>query len=172
MQIPGVSTVTAAVLVAEIGTDMSVFPTAQHLASWAGVSPGNNESAGQRGNERCTKGNLALKTALVEAAHCAGRTQGTYLKDKFHRLKARRGAKRAALAVAHKILTSAYQMLKDSVDYNELGDAYLDRLDKHRTVNTLKRRLERLSYEVALLPAGTPSLGPAVPTEASTEGVS
>lgn len=172
MQIPGVSTLTAAVLIAEIGTDMSVFPTEQHVASWAGVCPGNNESAGKRGNERSTKGNAALKTALVEAAHSAGRTKGTYLKDKFHRLKARRGAKRAALAVGHKILTSAYQMLKHNVDYAELGEAYLDRRDRHRTVNVLKRRLEKLGYEVALLPAGTPSLGPLVLPDASAEGVS
>jgi transposase len=172
MQIPGVSQVTAAVLIAEIGTDMSVFPTEQHLASWAGVSPGNNESAGKRGYERVTKGNAALKTALVEAAHAAGRAKGTYLKDKFHRLKARRGVKRAALAVGHKILISAYHMLKNNVPYTELGEAYLDRLDRHRTVDRLKRRLERLGYEVALLPTGAPPLGPVVPAEAFGEGVS
>lgn len=172
MQIPGVSRVTAAVLVAEIGTDMSVFPTEQHLASWAGVSPGNNESAGKRGHERTTKGNAALKTALVEAAQSAGRTKGTYLKTKYHRLKARRGAKRAALAVGHKILISAYHMLKTGADYTELGEAYLDRIDRHRTVHLLTRRLERLGYDVALLPAATPSLGPVTPAEASAEGVS
>lgn len=183
MQIPGVSHVVAAILIAEIGTDMSVFPSEQHLASWAGVSPGNNESAGKRGNERCTKGNIALKTALVEAAHAAGRTKGTYLKDKYHRLKARRGANRAALAVGHKILTSAYHMLKSRLAYKELGDAYLDRRDRHRTVDSLKRRLEKLGYTVALLPTAnapaapapppdTPPLGPVMPADTPGEEVS
>jgi transposase len=160
MQIPGVCRVLSAVLIAEMGVDMTVFPSAQHLASWAGICPGNNESAGKHRSGKTRKGNVALKTALVEAAHAAGRAKGTYLKDKFHRLKARRGAKRAAVAVGHRILISAYTMLSRKVDYAELGEAYLDRLDKKRTLSLLTRRIERLGFEVSLIPATASSLGP------------
>lgn len=149
-QIPGVNTIIAAVLIAEIGVDMTVFKSAQHLASWAGISPGNNESAGKKGSGKSPKGNVALKTALIEAGHAAGRAKGTYLKDKFHRLKARRGIKRAAQAIGHKILVAAYMMLSRSVDYADLGETYLDQLDRTRTVATLRRRLERLGYDVNL----------------------
>jgi transposase len=153
IRIPGVNTLTAAVLIAEIGVDMSVFPSAQHLASWAGICPGNHESAGKRRSGKVCKGNVALKTALIEAGHAAGRAKGTYLKDKFHRLKARRGIKRAAVAIGHKILVSAYVMLARKVEYADLGDVYLDRLDKTRTVASLKRRIERLGFQVNLAPA-------------------
>jgi transposase len=151
-QIPGVNTVLAAVIIAEIGVDMSVFKTAEHLASWAGICPGNNESAGKRRSGKVTKGNVALKTALVEAGHAAGRAKGTYLKDKFHRLKARRGPKRAAVAIGHKILRSVYTMLSRNVDYADLGETYLDRLDRTRTVTALRHRIERLGFEVTLVP--------------------
>ncbi len=152
IQIPGVNTVLAAVIIAEIGVDMSVFKTAEHLASWAGICPGNNESAGKRRSGKVTKGNVALKTALVEAGHAAGRAKGTYLKDKFHRLKARRGPKRAAVAIGHKILRSVYTMLSRNVDYADLGETYLDRLDRTRTVTALRHRIERLGFEVTLVP--------------------
>jgi transposase len=160
MQIPGVCRVLSAVLIAEMGVDMTVFRSAQQLASWAGICPGNNESAGKHHSGKTRKGNVALKTALVEAAHAAGRAKGTYLKDKFHRLKARRGIKRAAVAVGHRILISAYTMLSRKVDYADLGEDYLDRLDKKRTLSLLKRRIERLGFEVSLIPATAPSLGP------------
>lgn len=152
MQIPGVDRVTAAVLIAELGTDMSVFHSPRHLAAWAGVCPGNHESAGKRKQGRVRQGNLLLKTALVEAACGAARTRGSYLKDKFYRLKARRGYKRAAMAIAHKILVAAYHMLAAGVDYHDLGEAYLDGIG-HRVVTTnLVRRLERLGYKVLLEP--------------------
>jgi transposase len=105
MQIPGVDWVVAATLIAEIGTDMSVLLSAHHLAAWAGVCPGNHESGGKRRSVHARKGNMHLRTALVGAALSAARTKGSYLKDKFHRLKARHGALRAALAIAHKILS-------------------------------------------------------------------
>ena len=150
MQIPGVDWVVAAVLIAEIGIDMSVFLSAYHLASWAGVCPGNHESAGRQTSGRARKGNVHLRTILVGAATSASRTKGSYLKDKYHRLKARRGALRAALAIAHKILVAAYHMLAKGLAYRDLGEAYLDRLHQTRTAANLKRRLERLGYTVTL----------------------
>ena len=152
MQIPGVDWVVAAVLIAEIGVDMSVFLSVYHLASWAGVCPGNHESAGKQKSGRARNGNVHLRTMLVGAAISASRTRGSYLKDKFYRLRARRGSLRAALAIAHKILVAAYHMLANGVGYRDLGEAYLDQLDQTRTVANLKRRLERLGYDVALQP--------------------
>lgn len=153
-QIPGVDHVLAATLIAELGVDMSVFPSAKHLAAWAGVCPGNNESAGRRKNSPARKGNIHLKTALYDAAKGASNKKGSYLKDKFYRLKARRGYNRAAIAVGHKILTAAYHMLSKGVDYKDLGEAYLDHLDKTQVAGNLVRRLQRLGYEVTLAEAG------------------
>src|SRR2546427_2487110 len=149
-QIPGVDWTLAAVIIAELGVDMSVFQSVSQLASWAGVCPGNNESAGKRKSSRIPKGNVYLKTALVEAAHAAAKAKGTYLRDKFYRLKARRGYKRAAVAVAHKILVAIYHMFSHQVCYNELGDAYLDKRNKHHLTRNLVHRLERLGYTVTL----------------------
>jgi len=152
MQIPGVDWVVAAVIIAEIGVDMSVFLSVYHLSAWAGVCPGNHESAGRQRSGRARKGNVHLRTILVGAAVSAGRTKGSYLRDKFHRLKARRGPLRAALAIAHKILVAAYHMLAKGVGYRELGEAYLDQIGQTRTVANLKRRIERLGYHVTLQP--------------------
>ena len=149
-EIPGVDWTLAAVIIAELGVDMSVFQSVSQLASWAGVCPGNNESAGKRKSSRIPKGNVYLKTGLVEAAHAAARTKGTYLRDKFYRLKARRGYKRAAVAIGHKILVSLYHMLSQNVSYNDLGDLYLDKLNKHHLTRNLVHRLERLGYSVTL----------------------
>ena len=149
MLIPGVDWVVAAVLIA-IGVDMSVFLGVYHLAAWAGVCPGNHESAGKQKSGRARKGNIHLRTILVGTAISASRAKGSYLKDKFHRLKARRGAMRAALAIAHKILVSAYHMLAKGLPYRDLGEAYLDQIGQTRTVANLKRRLERLGYRVIL----------------------
>ncbi len=151
-EIPGVDWTLAAVIIAELGVDMSVFQCVSQLASWAGVCPGNNESAGKRKSTRIPKGNVYLKTALVEAANAAARTKGTYLRDKFYRLKARRGYKRAAVAIAHKILVSIYHMFSQQVSYNDLGDLYLDKLNKHHLTRNLVHRLERLGYSVTLSP--------------------
>ena len=157
MQIPGVDWVVAAVLIAEIGVDMSVFLSVYHLSAWAGVCPGNHESAGRQRSGRARKGNVHLRAILVGAAMSAARTKGSYLKDKFHRLKARRGALRAALAIAHKILVSAYHMLAKNLPYRDLGEAYLDQISQTRTVANLKRRLERLGYNVTLEPKAKPA---------------
>ena len=131
---------------------MSVFQSVSQLASWAGVCPGNNESAGKRKSSRIPKGNVYLKTALVEAAHAAARAKGTYLRDKFYRLKARRGYKRAVVAIGHKILVSVYHMVSQNVSYNDLGDLYLDKLNKNHLTRNLVHRLERLGYSVILAP--------------------
>jgi transposase len=149
-EIPGVDWTLAAVIIAELGVDMKVFQTASQLVSWAGVCPGNNESAGRRKSGRVTKGNVHLKTALVEAAQASTRAKGTYLRDKFYRLKARRGAKRAVVAIAHKILVAAYHMLSQQVSYNDLGDLYLDKLNQQHLTRNLVRRLERLGFRATL----------------------
>jgi transposase len=150
--IPGVSDYVAAVILAEAGPDMSAFGGPAQLAAWAGVCPGNHESAGKHKRVAARRGNVHLKTALVHAAIAAAKTKGSYLKDKFFRLKARRGGLRAAVAIAHKILISAYHMLSKQVPYQDLGDAYLDKVDATRTAGNLVRRLERLGYVVDLKP--------------------
>lgn len=149
-EIPGIDETLAAAIIAELGVDMGVFENVSQLSSWAGVCPGNNESAGKRRSSRIPKGNVYLKTALVEAANSAAKAKGTYLRDKFYRLKARRGYKRAAVAVGHKILVAIYHILSHQVCYNELGDVYLDNLNKHQLTRNLINRLERLGYAVTL----------------------
>lgn len=148
--IPGISTVIVAQIIAEMGVDMSAFKSEDHLAAWAGVCPGNHESAGKRLRGKKRKGNIHLTTALVEAAQAAIKKKDSYFRDKFHRLKARRGYKRALMAIAHKILIAAYHMLLDQTDYRELGEGYLDGRSKSHATTTLVRRLERLGYTVHL----------------------
>lgn len=152
IQIPGVDWVVAAVLIAEIGTDMTAFGSPTRLASWAGVCPGNNESAGKKKSSRASKGNAHLRATLVQGAVAASRQKGSYFRDKYYRLKARRGANRAALAIAHKILVAAFHMLSSGQPYKDLGDAYLDNLSRTRITSSLVQRLERLGYNVSLQP--------------------
>ncbi|HYX91767.1 MAG TPA: IS110 family transposase, partial [Myxococcaceae bacterium] len=153
MTIPGIDRVAAAVLIAEIGTDMTAFLSADHLASWVGVCPGSNESAGKRRSGKTRKGNAHLRAHLVQAATCAARTRGTYYRNKYWRLKARRGAKRAQVALAHKILVACYHMLRNATPFRDLGETYLDALARKRTEKQLTRRLEALGYRVTLVPA-------------------
>jgi transposase len=150
--IPGVNGLTAAAIVAEIGVDMAGFGTARRLAAWAGVCPANHESAGKQKRRGTRKGNAHLKAALMTAAISAAQTKGTYLRDKFHRLKARMGTRKAAMAIAHKILAAAFHMLHRAVAFADLGADYLDRLDQHRTARRLVRRLDALGYDVMLRP--------------------
>lgn len=147
--IPGVARRTAEVIVSEIGSDMSRFPTADHLASWAGVAPGNNESAGKRYSGKTRNGNKALSAALVQAAHAASRTRATYLSAQYHRLAGRRGKKRAIVAVAHSILVIAYHLIRRKEPYCELGSDYFDRRRPEATAKRLLKRLERLGYDVS-----------------------
>jgi transposase len=148
--IPGISDWIAAVIIAEIGVDMSRFPTAAHLISWAGLCPKSDESAGKRRSTRLRKSAPWLKTMLVQAAWCATRAKGTYLRAQFHRLRGRRGPRKAIMAVAASILTSVYHMLSRQVPYADLGDQHFDRIDRTRIANRLVRRLTELGYTVEL----------------------
>jgi transposase len=150
--IPGVKRRTAETLVAELGVDMRRFPSDRQAAAWAGVCPGNDESAGKRRPAQARQGNPALRAALVEAGQAAGRSKETYLGAQFRRLAARRGPKRAALAVAHSILVIAYHLLKERTTYRERGPDSFDRRDRHATELALVRRLEALGNTVTLTP--------------------
>lgn len=145
---PGVSDIVARVIVAEIGIDMSRFPTSGHLISWAGLCPRSDESAGKRRSTRVRKSANWLKTALVTAAWAAARKKGGYLQALFHRLRARRGPKKAIVAVAASMLTAAYFMLRDGVEFRDLGPGHLDRRDQTKTINRLVKRLADLGCEV------------------------
>ena len=148
--IPGVSDTAAAVIVAEIGIDMSRFPTAGHLISWAGLCPKNDESAGKRRSTRIRKGAPWLKTTLVQCAWAAARAKNTYLHAQFLRLKSRRGPRKAIVAVAASILTAAYHMLRNGTTYQDLGSLYFDHQDRRQAAIRLARRIQRLGYEVEL----------------------
>ncbi len=150
--IPGVSQRVAEVIVAEVGTDMTRFPNADHLVSWAGMCPGSNESAGKRRSARCRKGNQTLRGMLTQAGQAAGRTKETYLGATYRRIAARRGRTRAAIAVGRSILEIAYFVLRDGVEYQELGVNYYDARKKDGVVRNAVKRLERLGYRVALEP--------------------
>jgi transposase len=150
--IPGVGRRTAEAILAEIGPEMSRFRTYRHLASWAGMCPGNDQSRGKRRSGKTTKGNPWLRAALVEAAHAAGRTKNTYLSAQYRRLASRRGKKRAAVAVGHTILVIAYHLLQRSYGYEELGGDYFDKRDRQGVERRLVWRLEGLGYKVSLDP--------------------
>jgi transposase len=149
-QIPGVDWLVAAVIIAELGVDMTVFRTVRHASAWAGVCPGNNQSGGKTKAAAVRKGNVYLKTALVQAALGAARTGGSYYKNKYFRLRARRGAKRAAMAIAHKILVAAYHVLSTGTPYQELGELYLDRRNRRAVASNLIHRLKQLGYTVQI----------------------
>ncbi len=157
--IPGIGRAMGELLVAEIGVDMTKFPTPAHLAAWAGVAPGSNESAGRQRSGRTRKGNAWLKTALVQAAHGAARMKGTALAAKYQRVAARRGAKRAIMAVAHRLLIIAYHVIARREPYHELGADYLERRRPAAVVDRLLQRLRQLGVDVTVT-SGAPSDGP------------
>ena len=149
---PGIKTLSAQVVLSEIGLDMSRFPSDRHLISWAGICPRNDESAGKRRSNRLRKGAPWLKTALVQSAWAAVRKKNSYLRAQFHRIKARRGAKKAIMAVAASILTAIYHMLKNGTKYQDLGPDHFDRRSKQQQTHRLVKRLADLGYAVALAP--------------------
>jgi transposase len=150
--IPGVGPTTAQIIVAEIGTDMSRFADANHLASWAGLAPGKNQSAGRNYSAKIAPGNRHLRNVLIEAAHSVGRTKDNYLAAQYRRLAARRGKKRAAVAVAHSILKIAFHVIKNGTTYVDLGPTYFDQRDQQATQRRAIRRLEALGFKVTLDP--------------------
>jgi transposase len=153
--IPGVDRRGAERWVAETGIDMARFGTAARLAAWVGVAPGNDESAGKQRSGRTRHGNQPLRTVLTQLAHAAAHTKGTYLSALYHRLAARRGRKRAIVAVAHSMVVSAFYMFERQEPYHELGATYFDEQRRHHVVDRLMRRIEQLGYHVHLEPRPT-----------------
>jgi transposase len=154
--IPGVARTTAELLLAEVGPDLSRFATADDLASWAGLVPGNRQSAGKRLSGKMRQGSQWLRTGLTQAAHAAARQKNNYLSAQYHRLAGRRGKKRATMAVAHSILVIAYHIIKRRQPYQDLGSNYYDEHQKVATANRLTRRLEKLGYQITITPPATP----------------
>ena len=150
--IPGVSILSATTILAEIGRDMSRFPTAGHLLAWAGLCPGQNESAGKRKSSRLRKGAPWLKTMLVQCAWAAKRQKNSYYLAQFHRLQSRRGPQKAICAVAASILTAIYHMLKNGTRHHDLGADYFDRRSPAAKARRLVSQLSRLGFEVTLQP--------------------
>ena len=148
--IPGVNRTTIENVIAEIGTDMAAFPTPERLSSWAGMCPGNEESAGKRIRNRTTKGDRWLRGALVAAAWAASHTKDTYLSAQYRRLAPRRGKKRALIAVGHSLLVIFHQMLKHGVPYQDLGGDFFNRMEPERLRRYLVKRLEALGFQVVL----------------------
>jgi len=156
--IPGVNQRGAEMIIAEIGIDMARFGTASRLAAWSGVAPGNDESAGKQRSGKTRKGNQVLRAGLTQLAHGAVRTKGTYVSALYRRLAARRGKRRAILAVAHSIMVSIFHMLTRNEPYRELGANYFDERRRHYTVDRLLSRIEHLGYRVHLEPVAAPTV--------------
>lgn len=148
--IPGIDRTTARTVISELGTDMTQFPTAAHAASWAGLCPGNSESAGKRFSGKTRKGDRYLRRILVQSAWAAARTKDCFFAALFHRVAQRRGMKKAAVAVAHRLLTVAYLLIRDGGVYHEKGGDYFDRRNPARTARNLTRRLEKIGFQVLL----------------------
>jgi len=154
--IPGVARQTAEIIVSEIGIDMSRFESANHLSAWAGLAPGNNESAGKRLSGKTGRGNKALGVALNQAAHAVSHMKNNYLAAQYHRLAGRRGQKKAIVAVAHSIFVITYHMIKRKESYRELGGDYFDKRRPEATAKRLVKRLEQLDFTVSLEQASAP----------------
>ncbi len=151
-RLPGFQKAASENVIAEIGCDMGQFPSVDHLNSWAGMCPGSNETAAKRKGGKTTKGSKWLRAALVQAAWAASRKKGSYFYAQYRRLAGRRGKKRAIVAVAHSLLTIIYYVLKDHIEYEDLGHDYFDKLNSKRLVPYLVKRLKNMGYEVNLVP--------------------
>ena len=149
-EIPGIGERSAQVILAEIGTDMSRFPTAKHLCAWAGVSPGNNESAGKRYSGKTRKGNKTLKTTLIQCAKTSKKKNGSFFKAQFDRIATRRGKNRATVAVAHSMLISIYYMLKNNDRFFDLGESYYTQFNTERKINHYLKKLGELGWQMPL----------------------
>jgi transposase len=150
--IPGINHTAAFALIAELGTNMDQFPNEHHLSSWAGMCPGNNESAGKHRSGKTRHGSKWLRSILVEIAWAASRTKGTYFSSQYKRLASRRGKKRALVAVAHSILVIIYHVMKEKAPYQELGEDFFEKLNSTRLTHYYQRNLEKLGYEVTVTP--------------------
>lgn len=151
--IPGIARRSAEVILAEIGLDMSRFPSAAHLCSWAGVCPGNYQSAGRRKHGKTTKGNKALKTILTQCAKSAKTVKSSYFSAQYQRISARRGKNRATLAVAHSMLIAIYHILKNKTAFHDLGSDYYDSFNRDRKINSYLKRLKALGWEPDAIPS-------------------
>jgi transposase len=153
-KIPGIGEQSAQTIIAEIGVDMSRFPTAAHLASWAGLSPGNNESAGKRKSGRTCKGNPTLKVTMIQCARAAVREKDTFFRAQYDRLTVKRGANRAAVAVAHSMLIAIYYVLKRGVSYKDLGADYYHQFNTEKKIQACLNKLKALGWEPTVTVAG------------------
>jgi len=151
-EVPGILDISARDIIAEIGTTLDAFPSDDALASWSGLCPGNNESAGKRKNGKNHTRKNQLKPVMTEAAWAAARTKGTYYRDKYHRLKARRGHKKAIVAIAHKIIKCLYRIIKDGARYSELGTDYLDKKTKAAKLYRLHKQAEAFGFQLIPVP--------------------
>ena len=150
-KIPGLGKRSSEIILAEIGQDMKRFPTAGHISSWAGVCPGNNESAGKRRSGKTRKGNKILKSTLVECAQSAVRRKDTFFYAQYQRISMRRGKKRAILAVAHSILISIYYMIKEDKEYEDLGADFYNKFNKEKKANAYMKKIKELGYDVQIV---------------------
>jgi transposase len=148
-EIPGIGRLSAETILSEIGLDMSRFPTAAHLCSWAGICPGNHESAGKRYSGRTTKGNRALKTMLIECAKSASKVKSSFFNAQYHRIAVRRGKNRAVVAVAHSILIAIYHILKDGASFRDLGSEYYTRFNREKKIALHLKKLQELGWQGA-----------------------
>jgi len=153
--LPGIGTRLAEIIVAEIGADLKPFEDADHLASWGGMCPGNNESAGKRRNGQTRKGSKWLRRALTEAAHNAARVKHSYFKAQYHRIASRRGKQRAVVAVGHALLVTGYHLITHQQSYQDLGNTYFDERNRDAVKRQAIRKLEQLGFQVQITSTDT-----------------